>query len=141
MATPGKVVLREGGKRGLPTGGKAAVHNSAGDCPACCGCKPRTVARTFMDYGDIFWDLSAFLGDHVGGAGGFWRIVGMTGCLVYFRGCIDVHGRLLNLQATYRSASGYADFMELQIGCLGEDGYVHYVGTCIPLDPRYLYVC
>lgn len=141
MATAGKVVLREGGKRGLGLVGKAGVFNATGDCRVCCGCKAFTVVRTYLDWDVLEWDLSAFQGNHVGGAGGFWRIVGMTGCYVYFRGCVDEHGKLLNLQSSYHSTNGYADFLELQIGCLEEDGFIHYQGTCQPLDWRYLYTC
>lgn len=35
--TPGKAVARASGKRGVLADGKAAVFNSAGACPACCG--------------------------------------------------------------------------------------------------------
>lgn len=40
MATTGKLVLREGGKRGLLSGGKAAIFNADGECPSCCGGAP-----------------------------------------------------------------------------------------------------
>ena len=37
MSTSGKAVVRASGKRGVLTGGKAAVFNADGDCPECCG--------------------------------------------------------------------------------------------------------
>jgi len=36
MSTSGKAVVRASGKRGVLTGGKAAVFNADGDCPECC---------------------------------------------------------------------------------------------------------
>jgi hypothetical protein len=42
MATRGKTVVREGGKRGLLAGGKGAVFNADDDCPECC-CNPTDV--------------------------------------------------------------------------------------------------
>jgi len=37
MGTPGRVMIRADGKRGLLANGKAAVFNADGDCPECCG--------------------------------------------------------------------------------------------------------
>jgi len=36
VGAPGKSVVLEGGKRGLLPGGKSAVYNAEGSCPACC---------------------------------------------------------------------------------------------------------
>ena len=38
MGTPGRVMIRADGKRGLLANGKAAVFSADGDCPECCGC-------------------------------------------------------------------------------------------------------
>jgi hypothetical protein len=40
MATPGKSVMTDSGKRGVRAGGKAAVFNAAGKCPECCPACP-----------------------------------------------------------------------------------------------------
>jgi len=57
MATAGKGVVIDTGKRGVLASGKAAVFNADGDCPECCGtcdyCKenttPQTLNVTFTD--------------------------------------------------------------------------------------------
>ena len=36
MGAPGKAVVIEGGKRGVLSGGKAAIYNADETCPACC---------------------------------------------------------------------------------------------------------
>ena len=36
MGTPGKVVVRDSGKRGLRTSGNASVRDFLGECPECC---------------------------------------------------------------------------------------------------------
>jgi hypothetical protein len=42
MATRGKTVVRDGGKRGLLMGGRGAVFNQQDDCPECC-CNPTDI--------------------------------------------------------------------------------------------------
>jgi hypothetical protein len=37
VGTPGKIVVRAGGKRGILSGGKVAVFDGDGDCLECCG--------------------------------------------------------------------------------------------------------
>ena len=67
MDTAGKAVVRPGGKRGVLVGGKAAVFDSEGQCPACCCCFEGTTLeylylRWGVDYSDsnchtAVWEL------------------------------------------------------------------------------------
>lgn len=88
MGTPGKTVVIPGGKRGVLTGGKSAVFNSAGACAKCCApppCYTLTDCRSSGGMAPIY-STSSWLAVPAG-LGHVVKIVGSPVCWVPTIGC------------------------------------------------------
>ena len=108
-------------------------------CWVCPCCRPRVIASkiTNKSNGTERWDLRAYQGDRVGLPGGRWRIrdVGEShhnnsdaSCsgTIYNSGTIDRNGKLTGLPAEFVSGYNYNGYMELQQGCVREDGSIEW---------------
>ena len=104
-------------------------------CWVCPCCRPRVIASkiTNRSNGTETWTLTAYQGDKIGLPGGQWRIrdVGEAhhnnseaSCSgsQYYTGTIDGNGKLTGLPDKFVSNYSYNGYMELQQGCVQEDG-------------------
>ena len=106
-------------------------------CWTCPCCRPGVIASTITNRnnGTETWDLTPYQGDWVGLPGGRWRIrdvgeahhsnsdISCSGTL-YYSGTIDGNGKLTGLPDKFVSGYSYNGYMELQQGCLQEDGSI-----------------
>ena len=108
-------------------------------CWVCPCCRPRVIASkiTNRSNGTETWTLTAYQGDKIGLPGGHWRIrdVGEAhhnnpeaSCSgsQYYTGTIDENGKLTGLPDKFVSGYSYNGYMELQQGCVQEDGSVKW---------------
>lgn len=108
-------------------------------CWVCPCCKPRVIASTITNAGDgrKTWNLRPYQGDKVGLPGARWRIrdVGEShhnnsdaSCsgTIYNSGTIDGNGKLTGLPNEFVSGYSYNGYMELQQGCVREDGSIEW---------------
>ena len=109
-------------------------------CWTCPCCKPRVIASTITNASYTHmktWDLTPWQGDHVGLPGHRWRLrdVGEahwnnTGANCsgsqYYAGTIDANGKLVGLPDKFTSSYGYNGYMQLQQGCLRDDGSIEW---------------
>lgn len=108
-------------------------------CWVCPCCRPRVIASkiTNRSNGTETWNLTAYQGDKIGLPGGYWRIrdVGEAhhnnaeaSCSgsIYNNGTIDVNGKLTGLPDRFVSSYSYNGYMELQQGCVQEDGSIKW---------------
>jgi len=108
-------------------------------CWVCPCCRPRVIASkiTNRGNGNDTWILTAYQGDRIGLPGGRWRIrdVGEAhhnnpeaSCSgsQYYAGSIDENGKLTGLPDKFVSNYYYNGYMELQQGCVQEDGSVKW---------------
>jgi len=83
------------------------------------------------------WNLRPYQGDKIGLPGHRWRIrdVGEShhnnpdaSCsgTIYNNGTIDGNGKLTGLPAEFTSGYGYNGYMELQQGCVRDDGSIEW---------------
>ena len=102
-------------------------------------CKPRVIASqiTNANTGPKTWNLRPYQGDKIGLPGHRWRIrdVGEShhnnpdaSCsgTIYNNGTIDGNGKLTGLPAEFTSGYGYNGYMELQQGCVRDDGSIEW---------------
>jgi len=147
MATRGKTVVLESGKRGLLKSGKGAIYDEEDKCKKCC-CKIKVLGSFTTNSSNPVWDLTPFQGDHMASPGAYWRLIEMGSCYPgsypwYGAGCVNSHGRLVGLPNQFRSGYPYNGYMQLQIGCFGEnDGHqvtphIDWPGTCRTPSPVY----
>ena len=130
-----------GGKRGLLPGGKGAVYDDDGNCAFCCGCEPKVLGYYTTNSSTPIWNLRPYLGPGKAPPHSYWRVIEVEGCLLYYQGCVDKQGRLVDLPDEFRSNYSYNGYMELQIGCYDpKDGLIHWPGTCQSTSYRY-YIC
>lgn len=114
-------------------------NNKLVKCKACPCCKPRVIASQITNglYGPKDWDLRPYQKENIGLPGAKWRIrdVGEShhnnpnaSCSgsQYGEGWIDDKGVLVGLFATFSSNYYYNGYMELQMGCVQEDGSVEW---------------
>lgn len=143
MTIAGKTVVLDGGKRGLLSGGKAAVYDADGNCSTCCGCDPVVLGSFTTNSSNPVWDLTPYQGPHKAPPHSYWRLIEMGSCYPssypwYGAGCVDGHGQLVNLPNQFRSGYSYNGYMQLQIGCLSPDGnQINWPGACRTPTPRY----
>lgn len=108
-------------------------------CWVCPCCKPRVIASkiTNANTGPKTWDLTPYQGEKIGLPGAKWRLrdVGEShhnnpdaSCSgsQYGEGSIDGDGKLVGLPAQFTSGYSYNGYMELQQGCVREDGSVDW---------------
>ena len=108
-------------------------------CWGCPCCKPRVIASqiTNANTGPKTWNLRPYQGDKIGLPGHRWRIrdVGEShhnnpdaSCsgTIYSNGTIDGNGKLTGLPAEFTSGYGYNGYMELQQGCVRDDGSIEW---------------
>ena len=108
-------------------------------CWGCPCCKPRVIASqiTNANTGPKTWNLRPYQGDKIGLPGHRWRIrdVGEShhnnpdaSCsgTIYNNGTIDGNGKLTGLPAEFTSGYGYNGYMELQQGCVRDDGSIEW---------------
>ena len=108
-------------------------------CWVCPCCKPRVIASkiTNSNTGPKTWNLRPYQGDKIGLPGHRWRIrdVGEShhnnpdaSCsgTIYNNGTIDGNGKLTGLPAEFTSGYGYNGYMELQQGCVRDDGSIEW---------------
>ncbi len=108
-------------------------------CWVCPCCKPRVIASTITNAstGKKTWNLRPYQGDRVGLPGARWRIrdVGEShhnnsnaSCsgTVYNNGSIDQNGKLVGLPSEFVSGYNYNGYMELQQGCVRDDGSIEW---------------
>ena len=108
-------------------------------CWVCPCCKPRVIASqiTNANTGPKTWNLRPYQGDKIGLPGHRWRIrdVGEShhnnpdaSCsgTIYSNGTIDGNGKLTGLPAEFTSGYGYNGYMELQQGCVRDDGSIEW---------------
>lgn len=106
-------------------------------CWVCPCCKPNVIASqiTNASSGPKTWNLRPYQGDKVGLPGARWRIrdVGEShhnnsdaSCsgTIYYNGTIDANGKLTGLPNEFVSGYSYNGYMELQQGCVQEDGSI-----------------
>jgi hypothetical protein len=134
MATPGKIVLLPSGKRGVRSSGKFAVFGADGQCPICCPicspCEPFVLASYTISWNYFCWDLTPYQGPGMAPAGSYWRLIEVSDAVVQNTGCVNSEGRLVNLPNQFCSNYSYSSYMQLQIGCLGDDGtQINWPGT------------
>jgi len=147
MATQGKTVILETGKRGLRQSGKGALYDEDGKCPECC-CKIKVLASFVTNSQNPVWDLTPYQGERMASPGAFWRLIEMGSCYPgyypwYGAGCVDANGKLVGLPNEFRSGYSYNGYMQLQIGCENEndehqvDPHIDWPGTCRTPSPVY----
>ena len=106
-------------------------------CLVCPCCKPKVIASktTNRSNGTERWDLTPYQGDRIGLPGARWRIrdVGEAhhndrdaSCsgVIYNNGHIDEDGVLTGLPNEFVSGYSYNGYMQLQMGCVDENGNV-----------------
>ncbi len=133
MASDKLWLNRDGRKLIRKPTGKLAV------CWVCPCCKPRVIASkiTNRSNGTETWDLTPYQGDRIGFPGGRWRVrdVGEShhnnssaSCsgTIYYSGTIDGNGKLTGLPDQFVSNYSYNGYMELQQGCVLEDGSIEW---------------
>jgi len=108
-------------------------------CWVCPCCKPRVIASqiTNANTGPKTWNLRPYQGDKIGLPGHRWRIrdVGEShhnnpdaSCsgTIYNNGTIDGNGKLTGLPNEFVSGYSYNGYMELQQGCVRDDGSIEW---------------
>ena len=108
-------------------------------CRICPCCKPKVIASaiTNAQSGRREWDLTPYQKEWIGLPGARWRLrdVGeahhnnsSASCsgTVYRNGTIDDNGKLVGLPDKFTSTYSYNGYMELQMGCVREDGSVEW---------------
>lgn len=108
-------------------------------CWTCPCCKPRVIASkiTNASTGAATWNLRPYQGEHMGLPGARWRLrdVGEShhnnpnaSCSgsQYNEGTIAQNGKLTGLPAEFVSGYYYNGYMELQQGCVLEDGSIQW---------------
>lgn len=108
-------------------------------CWVCPCCKPRVIASqiTNANTGPKTWNLRPYQGDKIGLPGHRWRIrdVGEShhnnpdaSCsgTIYNNGTIDGNGKLTGLPDEFVSGYVYNGYMELQQGCVRDDGSIEW---------------
>ena len=108
-------------------------------CWVCPCCKPRVIASkiTNRSSGTQTWNLRPYQGDKIGLPGHRWRIrdVGEShhnnpdaSCsgTIYNNGTIDGNGKLTGLPDEFVSGYSYNGYMELQQGCVRDDGSIEW---------------
>ena len=108
-------------------------------CWVCPCCKPKVIASQITNArtGPKTWNLRPYQGERVGLPGHRWRIrdVGEShynnpnaSCSGsrYDNGTIDGKGKLTDLPNEFVSGYNYNGYMELQMGCVREDGSVEW---------------
>ena len=108
-------------------------------CWVCPCCKPRVIASqiTNANTGPKTWNLRPYQGDKIGLPGHRWRIrdVGEShhnnpdaSCsgTIYNNGTIDGNGKLTGLPDEFVSGYSYNGYMELQQGCVRDDGSIEW---------------
>ena len=108
-------------------------------CWVCPCCKPKVIASaiTNAQTGPKEWDLRPYQKEQIGLPGARWRLrdVGEDhhnnpgeSCsgTVYGEGRIDEKGRLIGLPDTFVSDYSYNGYMEIQMGCVREDGDIEW---------------
>jgi len=108
-------------------------------CWVCPCCRPRVIASkiTNRSNGTQTWNLRPYQGDKVGLSGHRWRIrdVGEShhnnssaSCsgTIYGNGTIDKNGKLTGLPDEFVSGYSYNGYMELQQGCVRDDGSIEW---------------
>ena len=108
-------------------------------CWVCPCCKPRVIASKITNAGDgrKTWNLRPYQGDKGGLPGARWRIrdVGEShhnnsdaSCsgTIYNSGTIDGNGKLTGLPNEFVSGYSYNGYMELQQGCVRDDGSIEW---------------
>lgn len=143
MATQGKTVVLESGKRGLLQGGKGAVYDENDACQECC-CKIKVLGAYVTNSQNPVWDLTPYQGEHKASPGAYWRLIEMGNCYPrgypwYGAGCVNNKGRLVGLPNQFQSNYYYNGYMQLQIGCLDplDPNYIIWPGSCQTRTPRY----
>lgn len=108
-------------------------------CWVCPCCRPRVIASkiTNLSNGTERWNLKPYQGERIGLPGARWRFrdVGeahhnndSASCSgsIYSNGTIDGKGRLTGLPDEFVSTFSYNGYMELQQGCVREDGSIEW---------------
>ena len=108
-------------------------------CWVCPCCKPRVIASqiTNANTGPKTWNLRPYQGNKIGLPGHRWRIrdVGEShhnnpdaSCsgTIYNNGTIDGNGKLTGLPNEFVSGYSYNGYMELQQGCVRDDGSIEW---------------
>lgn len=108
-------------------------------CWVCPCCRPRVIASkiTNRSNGTQTWNLRPYQGDKVGLPGHRWRVrdvgeahhndsdASCSGTL-YYSGTIDGNGKLAGLPDEFVSGYSYNGYMELQQGCVRDDGSIEW---------------
>ena len=108
-------------------------------CWVCPCCKPKVLASTITNAssGPKEWDLKPYQKERMGLPGARWRIrdVGEShhnnpnaSCSgsIYYNGTIDEKGKLTGLPNKFVSSYSYNGYMELQMGCVRDDGSIEW---------------
>lgn len=104
-------------------------------CWICPCCAPKVIAAKITNSSSPRWDLTPYQGKQTGLPGARWRIrdVGEAhhnnadaSCsgTIYNSGSIDKEGKLTGLPNEFVSGYSYNGYMELQMGCIDENGTV-----------------
>lgn len=148
MASHGKTVILESGKRGLRETGKGALFNEDGLCSDCCGCEIKVLASAVTNYYYPPWILTPYQGDKQASPDAFWRLIEMGSCYPsmypwYGFGCVNEDGKLEGLPGAFQSMYPYDGYMQLQIGCERENDkhqvepHIDWPGSCQTPTPVY----
>jgi len=138
MATAGKIVTLDNGKRGTLSSGKIALFNDDGECRDCCcdPCTPHVLASHVTNSSNPTWDLTPYQGPDQAPTCSYWRLIETGYCYPrsypwYGAGCVDETGRLVGLPDSFTSHYYYNGYLSLQIGCLNSTGTaINWPGTC-----------
>jgi hypothetical protein len=108
-------------------------------CWVCPCCEPKVIASAITNSSNRTWNLRPYQGERVGLPGARWRIrdVGQAhhnsstaNCsgTRYQSGVVDENGKLQGLPDEFVSNYSYNGYMQLQQGCVQEDGSIKW--TC-----------
>lgn len=103
------------------------------ECP--CDCEPKVIAsQTVNGKADSgypkCWDLTPYQGNCIAVPNSKYRLIETGACLKYQTGDVDANGKLVGLRSEFCSSYSYNGYMELQQGCIQEDGSIKWPGRC-----------
>lgn len=121
------------GARSMNSLGEIDLHRSDGMYQVLMGtCVPRVIASFTVNLtGALVWDLRPYQNILVEDCCmKYWRLVQVCelpeGTLVWALGLIDCDGKIFGLQDEFRARQTYDGCMELQVGCVTQDGGIEW---------------
>jgi hypothetical protein len=92
-----------------------------------CGCcQPKVLAKEITNSSNPVWDLTPYQGDGMAPPGARWRLRETGSNLLYGNGTVDKNGKLTDLTSEFRSSYSYDGYMQLEIGCVQNNGQIKW---------------